>query len=68
MARQCRIAIFTSATLFGEWALIRSWGRIGSTGQKLEQWFTSLNEAQVTLEKLKQAKIKRGYQIPMLDI
>ena len=38
MRRFYRVAI--ERTLFGEWALVREWGRIGNTGgQRLEAWF-----------------------------
>lgn len=38
MRRFYRVAI--ERTLFGEWALVREWGRIGNTGgQRLEEWF-----------------------------
>ncbi len=55
-------AMQLSPTLFGEWALIRRWGRIGSQGQKLEQWFASLAEAQIALNKWQAVKEKKGYR------
>ena len=49
-------------TLFGEWALIREWGRIGSRrGQKLEQWFETAAPAEMALRKLEAVKRRRGY-------
>jgi predicted DNA-binding WGR domain protein len=48
-------------TLFGEWALIREWGRIGSPGTVRELWFDSEDQAQQEAEKLLRQKEKRGY-------
>lgn len=49
-------------TLFGEWALIREWGRIGSPrGQRTEQWFSGRAMASDALARLVAAKRKRGY-------
>ena len=32
-------AIRISPTLFGEWAVVREWGRIGSPGRERQSWF-----------------------------
>ena len=49
-------------TLFGEWALIREWGRIGTPrGQSLEQWFDDPDTAINVMRKLETAKRNRGY-------
>ncbi|APZ55355.1 WGR domain-containing protein [Salipiger abyssi] len=49
-------------TLFGGWALIREWGRIGSRkGQALEEWFEAAELAEAALQKLESAKRRRGY-------
>ena len=49
-------------TLFGGWALIREWGRIGSRrGQTLEEWFDTAEPAQAALRKLEATKRRRGY-------
>ena len=49
-------------TLFGGWALIREWGRIGSRrGQTLEEWFDDAEPAEAALRKLEAAKRSRGY-------
>ena len=42
--RFCTIGI--TPTLFGDWALIREWGRIGQTGTVRETWFDDRNEAE----------------------
>ena len=50
-------------TLFGGWALIREWGRIGSRrGQRLEEWFDHAEPAEVAMRKLEAAKEQRGYK------
>src|SRR5512134_2391646 len=33
-------AIWIAPTLFGEWAMVREWGRVGSPGRLRESWFT----------------------------
>ena len=49
-------------TLFGSWSLVREWGRIGSPGRVLEEWFDTLEECQLALVKWEQKKLKKGYQ------
>jgi len=49
-------------TLFGAWAVIREWGRIGSPGTVREQWFESEDQALAAADRLKVEKQKRGYQ------
>jgi predicted DNA-binding WGR domain protein len=49
-------------TLFGEWALIREWGRIGSPrGQRAERWFSGRAMASAALAQLVAAKRRKGY-------
>jgi len=44
-------------TLFGGWAVIREWGRIGNRkGQTLEEWFEAAEPAKAALQKLAAAK------------
>jgi predicted DNA-binding WGR domain protein len=55
-------AIWIAPTLFGEWAMVREWGRIGSPGRLRESWFETekiANQAGMNLKKRKQA---RGYK------
>jgi predicted DNA-binding WGR domain protein len=54
-------SIRITPTLFGEWALIRQWGRIGSKGSVLENWFDSQDDAERAGVKLRKAKERRGY-------
>jgi len=61
--RQARFyRIRVSQTLFGSWAIIREWGRIGSAGTVRETWYDSEAEALDAGEKLLAQKTKRGYQ------
>lgn len=49
-------------TLFGEWCLIREWGRIGSrAGQVRVDYAVSQQAALAAFHALKSAKAKRGY-------
>jgi predicted DNA-binding WGR domain protein len=59
MARFYRITVVP--TLFGDWAVIREWGRIGSPGTVREAWFDSEEEARAEGLKLLEKKRKRGY-------
>jgi predicted DNA-binding WGR domain protein len=49
-------------SLFGEWGLVREWGRIGSSGQERTDWFTRRDEAEAALAKLASQKARRGYK------
>jgi len=55
-------ALSIDQTLFGEWCLIREWGRSGAAGgQKMVVYLGSEGEALMALEKVKRAKNKREY-------
>lgn len=60
MARYYRLSIVE--TLFGEWALVREWGRIGSGGQSREHWFGSQHEAANLLDVHLKERHRRGYR------
>lgn len=47
--------------LFGDWALVREWGRIGRSGQSLTDWFDSEEAASQAQAELAQQKARRGY-------
>jgi len=59
MARYYRLSV--AQTLFGEWAMVREWGRIGRGGQCREHWCASAEEATAMLEARKIERMKRGY-------
>ena len=48
--------------LFGDWGLLRNWGRIGSSGQVRTDWFDTEAEAKNARFELHMAKAKRGYE------
>jgi predicted DNA-binding WGR domain protein len=61
--RQARFYhILVLPTLFGPWAMVREWGRIGSPGTVRETWFDSEQEAREAGMRLQAQKMKRGYQ------
>ena len=47
--------------LFGEWVLLREWGRIGRAGRTREAYFTDPGPAVDALQKLARVKVRRGY-------
>jgi len=55
-------AITVTRTLFGSWAVIREWGRIGQPGTVRETWFETESAAIEAGEKVRQRKEKRGYR------
>lgn len=59
MARFYLLAL--EPTLFGEVALIRTWGRIGTRGQVMLETFGGMAEADGARAKLERAKRRRGY-------
>ena len=60
--RQRFYAITVTRTLFGSWALVREWGRIGQPGTVRETWFETENAAIESGEQVRQRKEKRGYR------
>ncbi|QLF72075.1 WGR domain-containing protein (plasmid) [Peteryoungia desertarenae] len=65
MARYGRLT--AQPTLFGEWALVREWGRIGRGGQVKTITCPSESEAASSLATLSRQKTRRGYQAVILD-
>ena len=47
--------------LFGQWCLMREWGRIGSAGQTRSLPFPTPHEAEAALDKQRSIKERRGY-------
>lgn len=43
--RQRFYTILVTPTLFGAWAMVREWGRIGQPGTVRERWFATQAEA-----------------------
>ena len=48
-------------TLFGDWAVICRWGRIGTYGNTRQDWFASLPEARTAQARNVARKRRRGY-------
>ena len=48
--------------IFGDWSLIREWGRIGSPSTVWKIWYRTEADAIQFAEKLCAAKRKKGYQ------
>ena len=59
MARYYRLSV--SETLFGEWAMVREWGRIGRRGQSCEHWCSSKADAMNLLSSKHAERVRRGY-------
>ena len=61
--RQRFYTLIVTQTLFGGWALIREWGRIGHSGTVRETWFETQAQATVATFKILRQKEKRGYTL-----
>lgn len=55
-------SLYVVPTLFGEWSLVRTWGRIGSGGAIRSDWFNTEKEALRALDDIEQQKRKKGYR------
>jgi predicted DNA-binding WGR domain protein len=47
--------------LFGDWGLVRTWGRIGGGGRVRTDWYGSEADAEAARLALQEKKAKRGY-------
>jgi predicted DNA-binding WGR domain protein len=54
-------AIHITQTIFGEWAVIKEWGRIGSPGTVREEWFDEESQAINKANAIVQRRVRRGY-------
>jgi predicted DNA-binding WGR domain protein len=54
-------ALSMQPTLFGEWAVVRNWGRIGTTGRSRLDIHNGPGEAIDAIAEIKSAKVNRGY-------
>lgn len=50
-------------TLFGDWSLVREWGRLGFGGTVRFDPFPTEQSALKALDTIKSAKLKRGYSL-----
>ena len=53
--------MYITKDLFGEWSLVREWGRIGQAGRMRVDWCASLEKAQTIFEKKRREKMRKGY-------
>lgn len=54
--------IFVTPGLFGDWSLVREWGRVGSPGTVRKDWFGTEEDAVIAAEKLCKEKQRKGYR------
>ncbi|MCX4030343.1 WGR domain-containing protein [Endozoicomonas sp. SM1973] len=47
--------------LFGHWALLRQWGRIGTKGTIKVDTFDCYEKAHAALERIQKQKLRKGY-------
>jgi predicted DNA-binding WGR domain protein len=60
MRRFYRLSV--EPTLFGDFVLVREWGRIGAgQGRTKEEWYASANEVNAALGKAIKHRFARGY-------
>ncbi len=59
MARYYRMSV--QPTLFGEWSVVREWGRIGRGGQVRTSPYSSEAEAALAMVAIERRKASRGY-------
>lgn len=55
-------ALSLEPSLFGDVAVVRRWGRIGTRGRQAIALHADVSSAQAALERLARAKRRRGYR------
>ena len=60
MARYYRMTV--RPTLFGEWSLVREWGRLGRGGQVRANAFLEEADALDAMMTLESSKVRKGYR------
>ena len=60
-------AVGVEPTLFGDWAVVRRWGRIGAQGRSMETWFSHPSPplpspALACADRFEAAKRRHGYR------
>jgi len=53
--------------LLGGWNLVREWGQVGSPGRVKRERFSDYEQAAETLERLREAQLKRGYRTVFVE-
>lgn len=54
-------ALTVERSLFGEFLLVRMWGRIGTRGRSRPDWYATAEDAEAAGRRLQAAKRRRGY-------
>ena len=60
MRRFYRLRVARS--LWGEWGVVRQWGRVGTQGQLRTDWHDAQADANAEHDRIATAKRRRGYQ------
>jgi predicted DNA-binding WGR domain protein len=55
--------MFVTPGLFEDWSLIKEWGRVGSPGTVRKEWYDCEEAAVMAGQKIKNNKVKKGYQL-----
>lgn len=50
-------------TLFGDWSVMREWGRIGSPGRLVVDHVDDLDAATLLMQRKRREKERRGYRL-----
>lgn len=59
--------IEVSYNLFGEYTVIREWGRVGSRGAHMSVWFANLRDAILAADRACRRATARGYDLTEKD-
>lgn len=54
--------LFVIPGVFGDWSLIKEWGRVGSPGTVRKEWFDDIDKAISAATLLANQKRRRGYE------
>jgi predicted DNA-binding WGR domain protein len=54
--------IHLAPTLFGDWTVVREWGRIGSPGRVRVDWYSTEEGAHTAGLRLRHQKVRSGYR------
>ena len=54
-------AVTVHPTHFGEWAVVRRWGRVNTDGRRAETWFDELSPALACADQHAASMRRRGY-------
>ena len=55
--------VLVQPSLFGDWSVVREWGRIGQGGTVRGKGYGSEAEARVVADEAVSGKLRRGYRV-----